>query len=131
MRISKICRYCGGVIRLVPANTVYGDSAKRLGMKNEKLYQCQNCNARVGCHKGTNRPLGNVANEVLRLKRVETHQVFDAYWREHGVSRAQAYKWLAKKMKLPVARAHIGGFEMDQCQQVIELCRKYEKMEVA
>jgi hypothetical protein len=30
-------------------------------------------------------------------------------------------------MKLPEARTHIGGFEMDQCQQVIDLCRTYEK----
>ena len=34
-------------------------------LKNEWFYQCQNCNARVGCHRGTTRPLGNVANEVL------------------------------------------------------------------
>ena len=78
---------------------------------------------RVGCHKGTNRPLGNVANEVLRLKRRETHQVFDALWKELGMSRTQAYKWLANRMELSERNAHIGGFEMDQCQQVIELCK--------
>ena len=92
MEIPHICRYCGGIVRLVPAESVYGDSAVRLGLKGEKLYQCQNCNARVGCHRGTIRPLGDLANEVLRLKRIETHQVFDAYWTEHepdtGVSLA-------------------------------------------
>ena len=72
-----ICRYCGGVIRLVPAESIYGiAAAKRLGLLGEKIYQCQNCNARVGCHKGTARPLGNVANETLRMKRMETHQIF-------------------------------------------------------
>jgi hypothetical protein len=121
-----ICRYCGGVIRLVPARSIYGDAAKRLGLEHEKIYQCQNCNARVGCHKGTNRPLGNVANEVLRLKRMETHQVFDAFWSSHGMSRTQGYKWLASQMNLSETRTHIGGFEMDQCQQVIDLCRKYD-----
>ena len=90
------------------------------------LYQCQNCNARVGCHKGTNRPLGNVANEMLRLKRMETHQTFDAYWRGRSMSRTQAYRWLAAQLHLPENRAHIGGFEMDQCQKVIELCKKEE-----
>ena len=123
MKIPTICRYCGGVIRLVPAETVYGSSANRLGMRNEKIYQCQNCNARVGCHKGTNRPLGNVANEVLRLKRIETHQAFDSYWKRRHMSRTAAYKWLARKMDLPAETAHIGGFEMDQCQKVIDLCR--------
>lgn len=123
MEIPHICRYCGGIVRLVPAESVYGDSAVRLGLKGEKLYQCQNCNARVGCHRGTIRPLGDLANEVLRLKRIETHQVFDAYWTERGMSRTQAYRWLAKKMHLPERKAHIGGFEMHQCQKLIDLCR--------
>lgn len=127
MTTPKICRYCGGVIRLVSANTIYGDTAERLGLANEMIYQCQNCNARVGCHKGTTRPLGNVANEVLRLKRVETHRIFDAYWQGCGMSRTQAYRWLAAQMHLPKNRAHIGGFEMDQCQMVIGLCNKKEE----
>ena len=126
----SICRYCGGVIRLVEAETVYGASTDRLGMTGEKLYQCQNCNARVGCHKGTTRPLGNVANEVLRLKRMEAHRVFDGWWRERHMSRTQAYKHLARKMDLPPNRAHIGGFEMDQCQRLIDLCGNHE-MEAA
>ena len=36
----------------------------------------------------------------------------------------KAYKWLAEQMDLTEDRAHIGSFEMDQCQMVIELCRK-------
>ena len=68
--------------------------------------------------------MGNVANEVLRLKRRETHQVFDRFWQDAGMSRTQAYKWLAEKMSLSNEDAHIGGFEMDQCQQVIDLCRE-------
>ena len=120
----KICRYCGGVIRLVPASSIYGESSERLGMSEEWLYQCQNCNARVGCHKGTKRPLGNVANEVLRLKRMETHQIFDGFWKKKGMSRTKAYRWLAEQMGLPETMAHIGGFEMEQCQQLIEICRK-------
>ena len=127
MKIPTICRYCGGGIRLTPAKDIYGASTDRLGLANENIYLCQNCNARVGCHKGTNRPLGNVANEVLRLKRRETHQVFDRFWQDNGMSRTQAYKWLAKQMRLSEKNAHIGGFEMDQCQQVIDLCRKEQK----
>lgn len=124
MKENDICRYCGGVIRLVPARSIYGASTERLSMDGEYIYQCQNCNARVGCHKGTARPLGNVANEVLRLKRRETHQVFDHFWQENGMTRTQAYKWLAGRMNLLEKNAHIGGFEMDQCQQVIDLCEK-------
>ena len=131
MKGNDICRYCGGVIRMVPARVVYGASTERLGMDGEHIYQCQNCNARVGCHKGTTRPLGNVANEVLRLKRMETHRVFDACWKQRGMSRTEAYRWLAVQLRLPEGRAHIGGFEMDQCQKVIELCEKMKDKEAA
>ena len=99
MEIPEICRYCGGTVRLVPASMVYGAAAaKRLKLESEKFYQCQNCNARVGCHKGTTRPLGNLANEVLRLKRMETHQVYDAFWKRRGMTRTKAYKWLAEQL---------------------------------
>ena len=131
MKIPTICRYCGGVIRLVPARKIYRASTDRLGLTGENIYLCQNCNARVGCHKGTNRPLGNVANEVLRLKRVETHQVFDAFWKHRRMTRTAAYKWLSEQMALPENQTHIGGFEMDQCQKVIELCGKMENEEAA
>lgn len=90
LEIPKICRYCGGVVHLVSAADVYGmAAAKRLGIEQENFYQCQNCNARVGCHKGTTRPLGNLANEALRMKRKETHQIFDSFWRERGMTRTQ------------------------------------------
>ena len=42
MEIPKICRYCGGVVRLAPAAEVYGAAAaRRLGIEREKFYQCQ------------------------------------------------------------------------------------------
>ena len=132
MSMHVICRYCGGVIRLVDAEKIYGDkAAKRLGLVGEKIYQCQNCNARVGCHKGTTRALGNVANEALRLKRIETHHVFDAFWKAQHMTRTGAYKWLSQQLHIPAKQTHIGGFEMDQCQQVIDLCCCAEESEAA
>lgn len=128
METPEICRYCGSVIRLVPAETIYGtEAAQRLELAGEFIYQCQNCNARVGCHKGTTRPLGNVANETLRMKRMETHRVFDAYWKQCGMTRTKAYRWLARQLHLPEDQTHIGSFEMDQCQKVIDLCQKEHK----
>lgn len=130
VEIPTICRYCGGAVHLVPAAKVYGPAAaKRLGLEREKFYQCQNCNARVGCHKGSTRPLGNLANEALRMKRMETHQVFDNFWKERGMSRTQGYKWMAKKLRLSEELAHIGGFEMDRCQKLIRLCEKERNKE--
>ena len=34
MRVPTICRYCGGPVRLVPAELVFGASTKRLGQRN-------------------------------------------------------------------------------------------------
>ena len=117
-------------VRVVPAEQIYSKAAaERLNLQNEYIHQCQNCNARVGCHKGTKRPLGSVANETLRLKRMETHHVFDGFWRRKGMTRTQAYRWLAEKLDLPVKRTHIGGFEMDQCQMTIDLCNVEEEKE--
>jgi len=100
-----------------------------LGIERQSFYQCQNCNARVGCHPGSTRPLGNLANEALRMKRMETHHVFDSFWKERGMSRTQAYKWMAKKMRLSEELAHIGGFEIDRCQKLIKLCEKERNKE--
>ena len=46
MKKPTICRYCGGIIRLVPAADIYGNSAERLGMKQEYIYQCQKISRR-------------------------------------------------------------------------------------
>ena len=130
MEIPTICRYCGGAVRLVSASKVYGPAAAaRLGIERQSFYQCQNCNARVGCHPGSTRPLGNLANEALRMKRMETHHVFDSFCKERGMSRTQAYKWMAKKMRLSEELAHIGGFEIDRCQKLIKLCEKERNKE--
>ena len=65
----------------------------------------------------------DVANEILRLKRIEAHQVFDAYWQKQHISRTKAYQWLARELKLSEEETHIGGVEIDTCQRVIDLCR--------
>ena len=130
MEIPTICRYCGGEVRLVSASKVNGPAAAaRLGIERQSFYQCQNCNARVGCHPGSTRPLGNLANEALRMKRMEPHHVFASFWKERGMSRTQAYKWMAKKMRLSEELAHIGGFEIDRCQKLIKLCEKERNKE--
>ena len=119
VKVPRICRYCGGRVILTTSSAIHG-------IGNDYIYLCTNCNAYVGCHRGTKRPLGKLANTVLRLKRQETHMVFDAFWRTQGWTRTQAYAWLSRAMRLDPDDAHIGCFEMDECEQVIELCRNYK-----
>ena len=120
--IPTTCRYCGGIVRLSSLNKLY-----KYGSKDEIIYLCQNCNAYVGTYPGTLQPRGRLANIVLRLKRQETHRVFDGYWRRKNWSRSRAYRWLAEQLKIPENDAHIGNFEMDDCEKVIRLCWENKK----
>ncbi|MFR8333604.1 MAG: zinc-finger-containing protein [Oscillospiraceae bacterium] len=43
------------------------------------------------------------------------------------MTRTKAYKWLAEQLQLSEERAHIGSFEMDQCQTVIDLCKNLNR----
>lgn len=122
--IPKICHYCGGKIIKSKSRVLYGKG-------NQTIYLCTMCNAYVGCYEGTDKPMGQVANTVLRLKRQETHQIFDAFWQKQGWTRSAAYRWLAQELRLSEEDAHIGMMEMDGCEAVIRLCRDHEKEEAA
>jgi len=119
LKIPEVCEYCGGRV-------IFTDSAVLYGRSFGMIYLCTNCNASVGVHKGTKKPLGTLANAVLKLKRKEAHRVFDAIWKTQGSTRSEAYEWLAGKMGLPKHRTHIAYFNIAQCDEVIRLCRKHE-----
>ena len=114
--LPAICRYCGGKIIKTKSRVLYGKG-------NQTIYLCTMCNAYVGCYEGTDKPMGKVANTVLRLKRQETHQVFDTFWQGQGWTRSAAYRWLARELHLSEENAHIGMMEMDECEAVIRLCQ--------
>lgn len=67
--------------------------------------------------------MGTLANTVLKLKRQEAHRVFDAIWKTEGLTRSDAYEWLAGQMNLPKHRTHIAYFNVAQCDEVIRICR--------
>lgn len=116
MKIPTICRYCGGRVKLTTASEIYDKS-------NETIYLCTNCNSYVGCYRGTDHPMGRLANAALRMKRRETHEVFDRFWRSAGMTRSQGYQWMAASMGVSKGEAHIGQMEMDGCERLIQLCR--------
>lgn len=114
-----ICDYCGRKAELVDSKVIYGTS---YGM----MYLCRHCNAYVGCHKGTDRPLGRFADAELRYWKKAAHAVFDPLWRQ-GRFRGQrkaAYEWLAEQMGLPVEQTHIGMFDIAQCKQAIKIVQE-------
>lgn len=115
-----ICPYCGVTADYIDSAAIYG---KSYGM----IYICPLCAARVGTHKGTDKPLGRLANERLRKLKQESHKALDAIWRSGELSRKGVYKWLSKKMKLSPEKTHIGLFDERQCYKVIKLCQERNK----
>ncbi len=118
------CPFCNSRVSLI-------DSAKIFGCNYRFIYLCDsysNCDARVGCHPGSIKPLGTLADKQLRRWRSLVHRKFDPLW-QSGVfsSRQIAYKWLSKAMKLPLERTHVAMFDIRQCQKAIALVEGFIK----
>lgn len=115
---GKTCPYC-------QADSVMADSAEVYGRSYGPIWICRPCGAYVGCHKGTTRPLGRLANAQLRKLKVQAHDAFDKLWRKRYMTRTDAYAWLSKELEIPSDYTHIGMFSEATCQKVIDLCTKF------
>ena len=104
-----LCDYCGKPARCVDSAIVYE------GRSYGPIWYCKECQAWVGCHRGTNKPLGRLANAELRRMKRLAHASFDKLWRgKSAFTRRAAYEWLAEEMGLPVEQTHIGMFDVEQ-----------------
>lgn len=115
------CDYCGQPAECVTGADVYPhrpDLAKKI------IWECKPCDARVGCHPGTTSPLGRLANDQLRALKVEAHAKFDPLWQSGQMKRPDAYAWLASELEIEKSRCHIGYFNEDMCERVIEVCNE-------
>lgn len=124
------CPYCGGKVKLVSASTIYHSS--KFNDKG-KIWACENypkCDAYVGCHPGTEIPLGRLANSKLRSLKVEAHRQFDPIWKCGLMSRKDAYRWLSDMLNIPENECHIGMFSPDMCNKVIQICRRQYNPEI-
>ena len=117
IRHGVVCPYCGNTPEFVDSSAVYNTS---YGM----IYLCRPCRAWVGVHRGTRRALGCLANEELRAWKHCAHGCFDPIWREGPLNRMEAYEWLAREMDIERDRCHIGMFNVDECKEVINICKK-------
>mgnify|MGYP001024368657 FL=1 len=111
------CPYCGSTAILKDASYVYGSKSK-----GGKVYVCSRypeCNSYVGVHPGTNIAKGTLADKQLRFKRIQAHQTFDQIWKNHILSKSDAYRWIADKFCLTAKEAHIGEFDLYMCEQLI------------
>lgn len=113
------CPYCGGNAVSTTGKHVY---PHRNDLTEKLFYICMPCLAFVGCHPGTKKPLGTLANSELRKMRLEAHKTFDPIWKEKLMSRTEAYLWLGDKLNKK--EVHIGSSDIELCQQIIKLSKE-------
>ena len=109
------CPYCSGKATLRSSRVVYTQDYGN-------IWVCENypeCDAFVGCHKGTDTPKGTLASEELRELRKHAHWLFDSIWKNGEMTRRQVYKRLAEVLAIPKTRAHIAMLDEDECRQLI------------
>lgn len=117
------CQYCEQDAELVDGEKMYPHVPRLAG---KKFWRCVPCNAHVGCHPGTENPLGRIANAELRRAKMAAHAAFDQIWNSGEVKRRDAYRWLADQLGMKKKLCHIGWFDVNTCKRVVELCKSRE-----
>jgi len=117
---TVMCKYCGGRAALVTGKKIY---PHRSDLFKLNFYECEPCDARVGCHKDSEEPLGELANSELRGWRIQAHNAFDPIWKKKEMSRNKAYAWLRGATGLSVHQCHIGSMDKELCKLVIKCCK--------
>jgi hypothetical protein len=85
------------------------------------IYFCNDCRASVGCHPGTDIPLGRMADRATRALRSKAHLAFDKLWNGGLMTRTKAYAWLAAQLEIEHSQCHISWLSMDQLRKVAVL----------
>ena len=128
------CDYCGDPAHLVGGAIIY---PHRPDLHGKKFWHCGPCEAWVGCHPGTEIPLGRLADAELRLWKQKAHAAFDPIWKARlerkraadkkytpAMARGGRYAALADAMGIPRPHCHIGMMDVDTCRRVVEICEK-------
>lgn len=119
-----ICPYCGSEAKCVKGDIIY---PHRRDLAHKNFYMCENGHDRayVGCHGGTTKPLGRLADAKLRAAKSAAHAAFDPIWKQKIMKRGDAYKWLASKLSIQPASCHIGMMDRVTCGRVVAIMAEY------
>lgn len=116
-----LCPYCGAIAELRDSAIVYNGRSYGL------IYLCSNwptCDAYVGVHKGTSKPLGRLANAELREWKNRAHRAFDVLWKTKRFTRSQAYHLASDILGKPFSETHIGMFDVQDCKDLVAALSK-------
>jgi len=111
-----ICPYCNQEALWVENKAIYG---RNYG-KSYMCYYCKPCDAYVGCHQNTTKPLGVMANKELREWRIKAHAVIDPLWKNGPIKRKTVYKILSREMGFQI---HIGNSDIATCEKLISIVK--------
>lgn len=129
---APTCGECGIVSRLTTGAEIY---PYRPDLAAAWFYRCDNCDGRVGCHKGTKRPLGTPAGPRLRHARECLHGLLDPIWlkapfsgpyeiedglavhRIRQTARTRVYRYLAAHLMIDPRHCHVGMFDLETCRK--------------
>lgn len=119
------CPYCSGGTVLLTGRDIH-----------QRLWICVPCDAYVGCHPGTTKPLGTPANAELRRARMLLHnQRLDPIWKRaetcgeytpedykavgkiRSVARSRTYAFLGWKLGLDRSECHTALFDLETCRR--------------
>ena len=123
------CMHCAlSAVRLVGGLTIY---PHRADLADLNFWRCDQCGGYVGCHRGTDRPLGRPAARALRALRQRVHSDYlDPIWknaprfgRDGRASRTVVYKYLRVMMGLSKEECHVALFDNRQCLDAIEILK--------
>ena len=128
-REEVACFYCGGQTEFVDGTEIY---PHRNDLGDRFFFRCiGDCDAYVGVHRGTEKPLGTTANKECRKARMACYRAFDPLWQDawklpcyqqnhddpdevkrarQAITRAarrRAYAYLADEMGIPLDDCHI------------------------
>lgn len=107
------CPYCGEDVEILSSKEFYGIDY------GTYVYLCRPCDAYVGTHKHSKKPLGTLAKKELRELRMKCHALIDPFWKSGKMRRSEVYSRISKEFGLPKSKTHIGMFNEEQCRKLI------------
>lgn len=92
-------------------------------------YLCKDCDAYVGCHNNTRKPLGTMANKETREWRKKAHSILDPLWKfKKGINKKETRSYLYNQLRKSFGfDVHIGESDIKQCIKIIEWCKDHAK----
>ncbi len=124
---------CGRRAELVTGQVIYPG---RADLYTKRFWLCDPCDAYVGCHPGSTRPLGTLAGPELRRARMRAHNALDPLWRHaedhypdlpkrkiraiRNIARSRVYRWLSLRLGIPEDQCHIGQSDVETCEAIVQ-----------